>query len=83
MRRYNFLYDFHQISEILIFCIGNPIVNLRNFGDFDEFSIVIFKKILYREFNRKFPNLKNVSLPFTKIQFSHRILYQKSSGFFL
>ena len=39
-----FSYDFHQISEILIFCIGIPIVNLTNFDDFDEFSIVIFKR---------------------------------------
>ena len=33
-----FSYDFHQISEILIVCIGNPIVNLMNFDDFNGFS---------------------------------------------
>ena len=29
-----FHYDFHQIREILIFCIGNPIVNLMDFDDY-------------------------------------------------
>ena len=39
-----FSYDFHQISEILFFCIGIPIVNLMNFDDFNGFSIVFLKR---------------------------------------
>ena len=52
-----FYYAFHQISEILIFCIGNPILNLMDFDDFDEFSSFFSREILYREFNSKFSKI--------------------------
>ena len=78
-----FHYDFHQIREILIFCIGNPIVNLMNFEDFEEFSSFFQEKILYREFNSKFPNSMSNWKIFGKIKISHRIFYGKSLVFFL
>ena len=41
------------------------------------------KKILYRKSNSKFPNsIVNKKL-FAEIKISHRIFYEKSSGFFL
>ena len=55
-RDVKFYYDFYKISEILNFCIGNPIVNFMNFDDFDEFSSFFSREILYREFNSKFSN---------------------------
>ena len=41
-----FHYDFHQIREILIFCIGNPIVNLIGFIDFEDL-VVFFQEKFY------------------------------------
>ena len=67
----------------MIFCIGNPIVNLMNFDDFDEFSSFFSREILYREFNSKFYKfMKKVKL-FTKIKILARIFYQNHSGFLL
>ena len=36
--------NFHQISKMLIFCIGNPIVNFMKFDDLDKFSSRFFKR---------------------------------------
>ena len=64
-----FSYDFHQISEILIFCIGNPIVNLMNLDDFDECSSFFSSEILYGEFNSKFSNFMSKYKLLGKLRF--------------
>ena len=58
--------------KTLIFCIGNPIVNLMNFDDFDEFSSFFSREILYREFNSKFSNIMEKVKLFVKIKISPR-----------
>ena len=78
-----FYYDFYQIRKIVIFCIGNPIVKLMDFEDFEEFSSFFTSIILYRKFNSKFPNFMTKWKLFGKIKISHRIFYQKPSGFLL
>ena len=78
-----FSYGFHHISEILIFCIGISIVNLMNLYDFEEFSSFFQDKFYNREFNSKFSNFISNYKLFGKITISHRIFYQKPSGFFL
>ena len=56
----------------MIFCIGNPIVNLMNFDDFDEFSSFFSREILYRESNSKFSNFMEKTKLFAKIKISPR-----------
>ena len=67
----------------MIFCIGNPIVNLMDFDDFEEFIRFFSREILYREFNSKIPKFMEKTKLFGKIKILARIFYQNHSGFLL
>ena len=78
-----FIMIFIKLGKPCFFCIGNPIVNLMDFEDFEVFSIFFQDKMLYRKSNSKFPNFMAKCQLFGKIKISHRIFYQKPSGFLL